>query len=684
MIQFYLVLGLFLTIFLNGLLPITYAEEYIPRKLLITYQSEKGQTAHINKFFEICQTITDYFGLLSDYIDVNTQPFPDDHFMSDYRAVVTSFNSPEMNNGRLFLKWLKHQCDNNKKIIILGALSGKEASMTSQEYSTLAAPIFAHIGLRYDGMFSSHQGRIRYHFKDKQYVEFERNYPLFPITYEKYAVIDQQTNVWLSIIRKDIENSESAVIITSPKGGFIKDSEMFWMDPITYKKKWYVNPFLFFEKVLAVEDIPSYDPTTLNGKRVAFSHIDGDAFSGFSRIPPKKTCAEMIRDHVLKKYNYPVTVSVIVGEIEPKALGNEKMVTIARSIFALPNIEPATHAYSHPFFWNKNSREKGNYPHQHGLLIPGYTHSVEKEIVYSATYITNHLLSKGNTCKVMLWTGACDPTEKALEFCNNKQLLNMNGGDTVFDNANNSYTAVAPLCRKVGKYWQIHCGQANENILTNLWEGPYYGYREIIKTMKNTDTPRRLKPIDIYYHFYSAEYESSLKALQSVYEWVLDQDVALVYTSEYIKMVNGFIQARIEKNKKGDYVLLNYGDCLTIRFDNRSSIPDLTKSMNVLGYKKLPQGLYVSLKPGQEKAIVSFVSSDKNNLKQLPYIESATGWIMNFTVDGNHIQLDYKGFGKGSVWLCGLMLNHRYIINKGLSSEQSVMSDGNGKLEAVF
>jgi hypothetical protein len=39
----------------------------IPRKLLIAYQSNTGQKESVNTYFETCQTVTDYYGLLSDY-----------------------------------------------------------------------------------------------------------------------------------------------------------------------------------------------------------------------------------------------------------------------------------------------------------------------------------------------------------------------------------------------------------------------------------------------------------------------------------------------------------------------------------------------------------------------------------------------------------------------------------------
>jgi hypothetical protein len=579
-----------------------------------------------------------------------------------------------MKNGTAWLKWLKHQCDKGKKLIVLGLLSGKE-DRNQNEYQKLTDAIYSHIGIQYKGMYSSHRGRLRFHYKDPDCVEFERPYPVFPKTYEQFLVVDPNVKVWLSITRKDLKNSESATIITSPNGGFARYSDIYWMDPVSYKKKWYLNPFKFFEAALGMKDLPRPDPTTLNGMRVAFSHIDGDAFTGPSRINPKKTCAEVVRDEVLKKYKYPVTVSVIVAEISPEAIGNQKSVDIAKDIYSLPNIEPASHAFSHPYFWNENSTVKDRYPTQYGIPVKGYTFNSEKEIVYSINYITKNLAPPENPCRVMLWSGACDPTERDLKNCKKNKFLNMNGGDTVFDDANDSYTAVAPLYRKVGSTFQIHCGQANENILTNLWEGPYYGFREIIKTMKKTDTPKRLKPIDIYYHFYSGEYLSSLIALQEVYEWVLEQDVALVYTSEYIQMMQGYLQIKMFTNSQGNYIIKDYNHCLTVRFDHATSLPDLRQCKNVIGFSKQPQGLYVSLKPDTNNALIVF-QPDSASSPKVPYIKYATGWVMDFQVKGYSILIDYKGFGKGKIVMAGLQSNHTFTVNK----KQKVKTDAKGNM----
>ena len=443
--------------------------------------------------------------------------------------------------------------------------------------------------------------------------------------------------------------------MTGPAGGFAMDEFIRWQDPVTFKKQWYLNPFRFFREALGLEGEPAPDPTTLNGLRVAISHIDGDAFGGQSRIEGKPLCGEVIRDLVLRKFNFPVTVSVIVGEVAPEAIGNETLVGLAREIFALPNVEPASHSYSHPYYWDPEFVGKSRYHRLHGIVIPGYDFDPAMEIDGSVEYITRSLSPPGKPCRVFLWTGNCEPRPSDVARCDRLGLLNMNGGDTLFDDVSDSYSSVAPYYRNVGGHYQIHTGQANENILTNLWQGPYHGFRNIITTMKRTGSPRRIAPIDIYYHFYSAEYPASLKALQDVYAWVLKQEVAPMFASGYIEMVGGYLKAHMTEKGPGLYEIRNYGACTTVRFEDASLQVDPARSENVLGWVREDQGLYVSLAPGRDRAVVRvFGGNGSAPAPALPYLRKATGRVEKMESGQGRLSLSYSGFGKGSLELGGL------------------------------
>ena len=47
--------------------------------------------------------------------------------------------------------------------------------------------------------------------------------------------------------------------------------------------------------------------------------------------------------------------------------------------------------------------------------------------------------------------------------------------------------------------FQVFAPNQNENVYTNEWRGPFYGFERVIETFEFTETPRRLKPINIYF-----------------------------------------------------------------------------------------------------------------------------------------------------------------------------------------
>lgn len=268
----------------------------------------------------------------------------------------------------------------------------------------------------------------------------------------------------------------------------------YWEDPLSFQHKWYIDPFAFLSRTLDIKNTPIPDPTTLNGLRVAFSHVDADGFSGTNQIDRKKVCAEIMRDAIFKTIDFPISYSVIQAEIDPAVQGSEHLMNVARSIMELDNIEPASHTFSHPFFWDPESSQKDRYDDRFAFDIPGYKFDAFKEIVNSVEFVTDELCPDGKSCRLLFWSGACDPLAEHQQMANENGILAINGGDTLWDPAHDSLFGVAPLIRPLRPGLnQIHIGQANDNILTNLWRGPFNGYRNIIETMKRTGSPRRLK-----------------------------------------------------------------------------------------------------------------------------------------------------------------------------------------------
>ena len=186
-----------------------------------------------------------------------------------------------------------------------------------------------------------------------------------------------------------------------------------------YLDLWIVDPFAFLAAALQPPDWPMPDPATRDGLRLFYSHIDGDGFSDMSTVRQGRYSAEIVRDEILAKYPLPVTASVIESEVagmlkEQTPEETAPLEGVARSIFALPNVQVASHTFTHPFYWMKEAPEPEelaadniagwNLP----LADPSHYQKIDfrREIVGSVNYIRSRLTNK--PVDLLLWSGdAC-------------------------------------------------------------------------------------------------------------------------------------------------------------------------------------------------------------------------------------------------------------------------------------
>src|SRR5690606_29690165 len=151
------------------------------------------------------------------------------------------------------------------------------------------------------------------------------------------------------------------------------------------------------------------------------------------------------------------------------------------------------------------------------LEIPGYSMNLDREITGTRDYINEKLIPPGKKVKVLLWSGDCQPPAEAVRKAYAAGMLNMNGGDTLISRRHPSWTAIAPIGLNKGEgAVQVFAPHQNENIYTNEWTGPYYGFERVIETFEMTDKPIRFKPLNIYYHTYSGTKVASMRALRKV------------------------------------------------------------------------------------------------------------------------------------------------------------------------
>ncbi|UZP67400.1 polysaccharide deacetylase [Desulfovibrio mangrovi] len=659
------------------------ASEPVARKILAFYSESSGQLASDNIWRRGFAMPGNYLGMLSVYRDID-QPLPEKLDPAEWRAVVCAYNAQAIKAPDAFIKWLDTVSLQGIRIIFLNHPTDI-AEKASQETRNRLDRILARIGLTFSPESTTAGNLLAYDTVGGN-MNFERPLPTIPPAFERLTPVRSEgITPWLSI-RNTAEGTTGVAVAVSSAGGMALPEYISWMDPADFRRQLYLDPFAFLSDSLGLAGLPALTPTTLNGKRIAFSHIDADGFNGFTNVDKTRNCAEIIRDKVLAKVDFPVTVSVIQAEVDPQLKGSENLMETARSIFAMPNVEPGSHSFSHPFYWDADDEAKAMLFQeklgldQYGIPVEGYSFDPKREIVDSCQWISEHLAPAGKPCRLIQWSGSCDPKEPVMRIAAEAGMMNINGGDTIFDERNNSLTTVSPLYKQVGPYVQVFTGQANENILTNLWTGPFHAFRYITRTMERTGSPRRLMPINAYYHFYSAEYDASLQALLDVYDWIGTQDVARIFTSAYIPMVQDFVSATLAR-EGSTYVLKNYGTCLSVRFDTTNRVPDLARCTNVLGYDVQPQGLFVHLAPGTSEARIVLGDSPHN---ATPYVRSATGWIHTFTSNAHGIRFRYDGFGKGSVTLGGLSPDMPVTVTTATGQNRtSVTEDGTLALKEV-
>ncbi|MFK7892818.1 MAG: hypothetical protein AB8B63_18540, partial [Granulosicoccus sp.] len=185
-----------------------------------------------------------------------------------------------------------------------------------------------------------------------------------------------------------------------------------------------------------------------------------------------------------------------------------------------------------------------------------------------------------------------------------------------------SLTLVAPMARPVGPYLQVYAPVMNENIYTNEWQGPFDGYRDVISTFEMTEHPRRLKPINIYYHFYSGTKAAALNALEDVYAWSTAQDIYPIHLRDYSDKVADFRKAGVARYLDGYWKLSRLGDIRSMRLLEDRYWPELQYSKGIAGASQLHDGLYLHT---DGRDTVMFRTTRQS--PQTPFLVSSNGRV---------------------------------------------------------
>lgn len=618
-------------------------KEILPRTVAILYDG-KSIPDPISDDMQYVATILNYLGYKHRIIDVS-QTDPLSQISSDLSGIISMFDAGNLPTG--VQSWLKKQIESGTPWVALGSF-GFSLSPAWQKTLNLKA-----------NRKSLPTRRVTVLMQDPS-LAYESALPPLERDFDDLVSIDGKTLLDL----QDDQGVRYQPIAITAWGGYALAPYVLRTLP-NNSNRWLINPYEFLSKSLRLAPVPVPDNTTENGQRILLAHIDGDGFVSEAEMPGYPPSGEVMLKEILQKYpTMPITVSIIEGEIGPEGLYPEKSPLhekIARQIFALPNVEIANHSFSHPFKW-KQATFSDNSSDYH-LKIKGYDFDLIREIEKSTRYIDSRLAPAGKKTRVFLWTGDCDPSEEAIALTRKIGLVNMNAGDTVISKSVPTLTAIALIGMHKGNELQIFAPNQNENVYTNNWTGPFYGYQRVIETFQMTESPRRLKPIDIYYHMYSASKTASLNALKRVYDWTLAQPATPMFASEYIERAQGFFSMQLARGTDGKFQIRDAGALRTLRLPVSAGYPDLIRSRNVAGFLDSQGVRYIHLSAGEADLALA------DNKPTTPYLAYANAKLEKWSIQTEGLQFALQGwqplrFALGQANGCRLTIGNQIISGR--------------------
>ncbi len=629
-------------------LDVEFSGRIISRSVLALYDGRQEGALNQTRIHKLAEMPLNHLGYSLEYRDVNL-PLPPPAELAGYRALVTWFVEPLEQPGP-YVEWLEKATATGLRFVMLGEIAPKESDEMVPAINRILAPL----GLSHGGTFIDLTYRSKVLSQDASMIGFEQKLdkalPGFPLMLRRNAearahlVIDAETPAG---------RSQAIVVATSERGGFAAQNFTVVLEPNTDRLSWVINPFEFFAKSIGSERFPIPDVTTVSGRRLYISQIDGDGWNNLSEVEGYRQLlsSEVVARELIEPFpDLPVSVGLIAGDVNPLLGGIVSGGIVARRLYALPQVEVASHTHTHPYNWSffeqydRNAEEKliKNYrsPDQpwRERITTAIARAAGKSVsnqrydpyvagsddlprtylrvpfdlaieVAGALKVSETFAPKGKRAKLYLWSGDTTPYEAAIGATRALGVRNINGGDSRFDPEFPSVAYVPPISRIVGKERQIYAVNSNENTYTNDWTGPFNGQANLVHTLRNTELPRRLKGFDLYYHMYSGEKQSSLTAVRGLLQLARTSQVVPMDASQYAAMADDFFTTTIEQTGLFQWTVKNRGAVATVRFDAAEQMSvDTGASIGVLGSNRHAGALYLSLDPAVASPVVALRS----------------------------------------------------------------------------
>ncbi|AIU27138.1 hypothetical protein LV28_11890 [Pandoraea pnomenusa] len=619
--------------------------EVMPRKILMVQTPGDGEPIDLTTGARDISMPLNYLGYDVQYVNANSGQMPANVRTDRYAGIVVSIDR-NVNNAGAWRRWLLARIREGMRVAVIGQFGFPIDQQTAQV-----------LGL--ERVAGTVPGAVEPRVVSKSpMIGFE----IMPTPDVRDALgvrVGPKGEPLLRLKAGDYTYDMAGML---PWGGYSLNPYGVTSLAGIEQERWAIQPIDFLRQALALPQMPVPDVTTENGRRLMFVHVDGDGFASRAEFPGVDYGSMALYEQIFSKYLVPTTLSVIEGEVGPTGLYpkiSPRLEEIARKMFALPNVEIGTHTYSHPFnleqinqktgerIYGKANKEWGG-DDAFSLDIPNYRFNLDREIQGSIDYINQRLAPPGKKVVVLQWPGDAQAPAIAIRKAWKAGVLSINGGDTIITKTNNSWTNIAPYGVAKGLLpteFQVYAAVMDENVYTNDWLGPYYGYTRVLETFEMTDKPIRFKAVNLYYHMYSGTKVASLNALKDVYNAVLRQPVFPIFTTEYIRRVLDWRRVAVAREVTADGAPVRWrvrsgADLREMRWPGEG-VPVMGTSEDIAGYLPGPGGLYIHMGGDTAEFSIGAKGADRT-----PYISEAAGFVRDFKRTGRNLSFRFGGYYK--------------------------------------
>lgn len=674
------------------LMPLALSAEPIQRHILAFWDSVVEKIVEDSLVHRTIEMPLNHLGLDVVYHDINA-PLPILSKTDGIRGVVVCFPiSTAMKSPEQFIEWAIRAIDLGKKIVLMKNVGFLTNSLGHYTSSDLQNKLYEKLGFINSQQWVDYPDEYQVMVMGEGLFPFEKQLPTFLPGFCRTRIYDSATRSFLKIGIPGRPETEADLVIIGPHGSYISEYYDNTFDPLLFVQAprligWYVNPFRFFELAFDVVGMPIPDTTTLAGLRVFISTCHGDNWNSATLMEEYAGMdiynSEVILEKIIKpNSDIPIAVAMVAADLDPQWAARQKSQEIARAYASLPQVEMASHTYSHPFDWEffhvggteKEMDYLSLYPYgswgntflswlnakmyqiyspkvfekklKWGYFLPrAYANErfdIQKEIFGSVDFL-NNFTSENKKTKLLMWSGDSRPWGAAVQLCEDGGIKNFGGGFVQFDAQHPSTLFVYPLCRKPEGVIQLYASSNAENAYTDGWKDNFYRFKFLPETLINTESPRRLKPIHLYYHSFSGQFTSSVNAILHNIAYIRTQSPIAIQVCRYWDIGQGFFSVIIEEIGNKIWKILNRRGLQTIRYDRSSDHHvDFHHSKGVVGYKEHQKSLYVYLDASVNEPVIALSQFEG---QQVPYLIDSSWEIWGLKRNVNHLDFNASGWG---------------------------------------